>query len=96
MNLCLSRSFFLMMSLLAVAAAGAEKSALSIAGMTVTPHMMVESMRYLREPEPAVGARVELFLRHDAQEGGAPLVLDGKSRLLFDGKTPADLLASEA
>lgn len=90
------RSLQMAMLVAATTAVYGEGSALSVAGMTVTPHLMADSMRYSRDPEPAVGARVQLFLRHDAPEGGAPLVLDGQSRLLFDGKTPDELLASEA
>ncbi len=76
--------------------AQADNTAMGMAGVTVTPHMMADSMRYSHDPEPAVGARVQLFVRNDAAQDSKPLVLDGKTRLLFDGKSPADLLASHA
>ena len=72
----------------------ADGSSLNIAGITVTPHVMAESMRYSRDPEPAVGARVQVFVRNDTAQDSQPLVLDSKTRILFDGKSPADLLAS--
>ena len=85
----------LMGAVLAVPAYGAQP-VLSMDGVTVTPHMMVESMRYLREPEPATGARVQLFLRNDSPAEAGPLVIDPSARVLFDGKTPADLLTQKA
>jgi len=71
----------------------AGETPLSIAGVTVTPHMMLDSMRYARVPEPAVGARVQIFLLNDASE---PLVMNGQTRTLFNGKTPGELLDSKA
>ncbi len=82
-----------MLALLATSASG---GALELAGVTLTPHVRVESMRYRHPPEPAAGARVQLFLRNDAAPGTAPVHLDGRTRLLFEGKAPADLLAAGA
>lgn len=82
--------------LITLAAAGAEPQVLKVEGVTVTPHVIAESMRYARPPEPADGALVQLFLRHDAPADAAPLVLDGSTRLLFDGRTPAALLADKS
>lgn len=76
-------------------AASAEDPALSIAGMAVTPHVIADIMRYSHDPEPLAGARVQLFLRHDAPAGSAPLTLDGQTRVLFDGKAPAELLKAK-
>ena len=73
--------------------ASARSAALDVAGITVTPHVMAESMRYRRDPEPATGARVQLFLRNDGGAGTRALALDAESRVLFNGKTPAELLA---
>ncbi len=77
-------------------AAHADTPPLAVAGVTVAPHFMLDTMRYAHDPEPAIGARVQLFLRHDAPNGTAPLVMNAETRVLFDGKTPADLLASHA
>lgn len=63
---------------------------LKLSGTTVTPHVIVETMRYAHDPEPADGARVQLLLLND---GAQPLVLDGDSSLRCDGKTPAELIA---
>ncbi len=67
-------------------------SILEIHGVTVTPHMMVDTMRYQHAPEPAEGARVQLFIRNTAPQDAAPLVLNADTRLRFDGQTPAHLL----
>ncbi len=72
----------------------ADSPTINIAGIAVTPHVMADSMRYSRDPEPAAGARVQLFVRNDAAQNSKPLVLDSQTRILFDGKSPADLLAA--
>lgn len=71
-------------------------AALDVAGVTVTPHVMAESMRYRSDPEPATGARVQLFLRNDGAAGTPAVVFDSGTRSLFNGKTPAELLADHA
>ena len=43
-------------------------SQLVLEGLSVTPHVMAESMRYRHDPELAVDARVQLFLRNDRIE----------------------------
>lgn len=64
---------------------------LDLLGLSVTPHHQSPNMRYRRAPDPELGARVELFLRHD---GPAPLTMPSEFRALFDGRTPADMIAS--
>jgi len=66
---------------------------LEIVGVTVTPHVVAESMPYRRDPEPAVGARVQLILRNNG-DSSEPLVFDSSARLLFNNKVPGELLAS--
>jgi len=75
-------------------AATSDGPTMNIAGVTVTPHVMADSVRYSHDPEPAAGARVQLFVRNDAAQDSKPLVLDSKTRMLFDGKSAADLLAA--
>lgn len=65
---------------------------LEIAGVSVTPHLMLDSMRYRRPPEPPDGARVQIFLRN----AGDTLTLNSETRLRFDGKPPALLLMTRA
>ena len=72
----------------------ADGPTINIAGVTVTPHVMADSMRYARAPEPAVGARVQLFLCNDAASNSEPLSMNGQTRILFDGKSAADLLGA--
>lgn len=71
-------------------------SELELAGVTITPHFQLDSMRYRREAEPADGARVQLFLRHAPVPGATPLVIRAGSSLRFDGQTPAELLKAHA
>jgi len=71
----------------------AAGDALEIAGLTLTPHVMADSMRYRRDAEPAVGARVQLFIQNPA--GAATLALAPAARMLLAGKSPADLLAAQ-
>lgn len=72
------------------------ESTLDLVGVTVTPHVVAPSMRYLRPPEPAAGARVQLYLRHPEKPEARSLSIDSRSRLLFDGKSPAELLRARA
>lgn len=76
--------------------ARADEARLGIAGLSVTPHVMAATMRYSRNPEPAVGARVQLFLRNDGTHGDASIVLDRDSRVVFEGVTPTELLQARA
>ena len=88
------RVVILTMGTSAAFASQADMIPMSIAGITVTPHVMADSMRYSHDPEPAAGARVQLFVRNDTAQDARPLALDSKTRILFDGKSPADLLAA--
>jgi len=65
--------------------------ALDLIGLSVTPHNQSPNMRYRRAPDSQLGARVELFLRH---EGLAPLTMAQDFRTLFDGQTPAELVTN--
>jgi len=65
---------------------------LVLKGTNVTPHMIAESMRYHRDPEPAVGARVQLFLYNKGTES---LPITNQTSVRFDGKSAEDLLAEK-
>jgi hypothetical protein len=72
-------------------ASAVESVPLELAGVTVTPHVQSRELKYRREPDFSLGARVELFLRN----GGAQelrLAVDTPIRLR--GKTPEELLAA--
>lgn len=56
--------------------------AAEIRGVTVTPHVIAESMKYRRPRDPELGAKVQLFVKGTALPR------------LFDGKRPEELLAS--
>ena len=61
-------------------------------GVSVTPHTLSPVMRWRRPPNPELAARVELFVLNS---GTGPLPLNSEQALLFDDKTPQDLLADE-
>jgi hypothetical protein len=71
-------------------------STLELSGLTVTPHLQLESMRYRRAPEPPEGARVQLFLVHRVEADAQPLKFGADSSLRFNRKTPAELLNTRA
>ncbi|XZE22580.1 hypothetical protein SH449x_002516 [Pirellulaceae bacterium SH449] len=70
-----------------------------IAGVTITPHVIAESMRYRRERDPALGAKVQLFIKGPSE---LPAKLSDSAELpsslaapTFNGMKPAQLLASD-
>lgn len=65
-----------------------QPAPLELAGVTVTPHVRAESMRYRRESTPEMGARVQWFLRCPA---GGPL---GEFR--FNGRSADERLADKS
>ena len=71
---------------------GMKKASVDLVGFTVTPHVMEESMRYGKPPEPPVGARVQLFLGHNGGPEADHLTLDGQTRMRFGDKSPTELL----
>jgi hypothetical protein len=85
----------LALGLSATLAIGTEPT-LELSGVTVTPHLQLESMRYSRTPEPPQGARVQLFLRHAASSHATPLVIPSETPIRCNGKTPEQLLRSRA
>ena len=65
---------------------------LQLRGLTVTPHVQSKEMRYRREPEFSLGARVELFL---SNAGSAELQLPPDAAIQLRGKSPDELLAAD-
>jgi hypothetical protein len=63
---------------------------LELAGVTVTPHVHAESMRYRRPPEPDMAARVQLFIRNTSTES---VTIRSDADLRFDDVKPLDLRA---
>jgi hypothetical protein len=52
---------------------------LELAGLAVTPHVQSKEMRYRREPDLCLGARVELFLQNTG-DADLPLAPDAAIR----------------
>ncbi|MCW5551419.1 MAG: hypothetical protein KIS67_04550 [Verrucomicrobiae bacterium] len=69
----------------------AQSAALDLAGLTLTPHVQSTELRYRREPDFSLGARVELFLRHAGRE---ELRLSPDAAIRLRGKSPEALLAA--
>ena len=65
---------------------------LSIAGITMNPHMKLDTMEYRQPSEPAEGGLIYLFLRNTGESGGKPILFDVHTRVKFDGKSPEKLL----
>ena len=63
---------------------------LVLKGPNVTPHMIAKSMRYHQDPEPAAGARVQLFLYNN---GPQSLSITNQTHVRFEGKFAQELLA---
>jgi len=86
-----SRAFSLVLLLgLPLTAAGA--GVLQLQGLTVTPHLQSKEMRYRREPDFSLGARVELFL---CNSGSTELHLAPDADIRLRDKSPDDLLAAD-
>ncbi len=69
----------------------AEPATLDLTGLTVTPHLQSTELRYRREPDFSLGARVELFLRNSGQQEWR---LSPDAALRVRGKSPDELLAA--
>jgi hypothetical protein len=66
---------------------------LELAGISVIPHVQSAQMRYRRDPDPGLGARVQLFLRNGSLE---PLLLPGSAPVRFRSRTAGELLGTGA
>jgi hypothetical protein len=69
----------------------ARSATLDLAGLTVTPHVQSRELRYRREPDFSLGAKVELFVRN---AGDKELRLAPDAAIRLRGKTPDELLAA--
>ena len=65
---------------------------LELRGTSVIPHSQSTTLRYRREPDRSLGARVQLFL---VNEGATSLSLPAATPLTLRGKTPDELLAGD-
>ena len=65
---------------------------LRLEGVTVTPHLQSRAMRYRKETDFSLGARVQLFM-HNISSSPLSLVPDTNIRLR--GRTPEDLLGAD-
>jgi hypothetical protein len=67
-------------------------AALLLEGTSVTPHLQSTELRYRREPDRSLGARVQLYLRND---GPGELRLAADTPIRLRDKTPEELLAAD-
>jgi hypothetical protein len=70
----------------------AAATLLDLAGLSVTPHVQSQELRYRREPDFSLGARVELFLR---QPGPRELHLPPDAAIRLRGQSPDALVAAD-
>ncbi len=68
------------------------EGSLDLRGAVVVPHSQSKEMRYRREPDFSLGARVQLFVRNP---GDAELRLAPNATIRLREKTPDELLASD-
>ncbi len=64
-----------------------------VIGVTATPHTQSLALRWRRAPDPDLAARVELFIQNRSERD---VTLTNESELLFDVKSPQQLLDSGA
>ncbi|MCL5097957.1 MAG: hypothetical protein M1608_10615 [Candidatus Omnitrophica bacterium] len=67
----------------------------SIVGVTVTPLARAAGMKYSRETDGELGARVELFVRNTAKLGSGDEGLFSAHAVTFDGMDPQRLIRDE-
>jgi len=86
--------FFLVINTAAVwpTTGAAAEMPLELCGTTVIPHVQSTEMRYRREPDRSLGARVQLFLVNGS---GSTLRITPETPVHMRGKTPDALLAAE-
>jgi hypothetical protein len=65
---------------------------ISLEGVHVVPHLQSTEMRYRRQPDFSLGARVELFLRNVSPES---LSIPATSEIRLRGRTPEELLQAD-
>jgi hypothetical protein len=65
---------------------------LEVAGTAVVPHVQSREMRYRREPDWSLGARVQVFLRNNT---GATISLQPEAPVRVRGQAPETLLAGD-
>ncbi|MBI1389385.1 MAG: hypothetical protein GC154_13155 [bacterium] len=79
---------FILLSLSFITAA--DLFALSLKGVTVTPHVQSTEMRYRMETDFNLGARVQIFLRNDSDQ---ETTYGAETKIQLRGKTPDELVA---
>jgi len=70
----------------------AAEMPLELRGTAVIPHVQSTEMRYRREPDRSLGARLQLFL---VNEGSVAIKITPETPVLLRGKTPDALLAAD-
>ncbi len=84
---------YLVFTMLFVSSVGSSWSnQVTLEGVTVTPHVQSKEMRYRREADFSLGARVQLFVRN---AGEKTLTLTPDTEIHLRGQTPEQLLSNE-
>lgn len=66
---------------------------ISLEGVHVVPHVQSTEMRYRKEADFSLGARVEVFLRNTSKE---TLTFPASTEIRLRGQTPAELVETDA
>ena len=77
---------------LGLLAATAHADGLSVQGVHVVPHVQSKEMRYRRDTDFSLGARVEVFLRNESEE---PFVIPSTLDIRVQDRTPEELLKAD-
>ena len=90
------RGIWLLLALLGIwhvtASHAGGTRALVVEGFHVVPHLQSTEMRYRRQPDFSLGARVELFLRNNSAEA---VEIPADADIRVRGRTPEELLQSD-
>jgi hypothetical protein len=73
--------------------AGTGWAAPGLAGVDVVPHVQMPALRYMKDPDPSLGARVQVFVKNT---GDAPLAFSAEAPITARGMSPAALLEADA
>ena len=83
---------FIILSVIAFTCSLCVGDQLKLIGISTTPHLQSDEMRYRRPPDHSLGARTELFVIHPSDE---PISFGKDAPILIRGKTPEHWMESD-
>lgn len=79
---------FAVLVVVGVFAPTARGGSIEIVGINIVPHTMAPDMLYRRDPDPRLGARIQLMARNASS---LPLTLETNAQVLLNGRSIGDL-----